>query len=99
MNMTRWTTLCIALLSFAVAEAALPTEIGGQPFPSLAPLVQEAQPAVVNIRVSQNVARRSPFMRGGEVASAGSVYYSLLERRVYFARREGNGYHSPASRL
>jgi len=72
MNMTRWTTFCIALLSFAVAEAALPTEIGGQPFPSLAPLVQEAQPAVVNIRVSQNVARRSPFMRGGEVASAGS---------------------------
>lgn len=72
MNMTRWTTFCIALLSFAAAEAALPTEIGGQPFPSLAPLVEEAQPAVVNIRVSQNVARRSPFMPGGEVASAGS---------------------------
>ncbi|HEY5642260.1 MAG TPA: DegQ family serine endoprotease [Woeseiaceae bacterium] len=70
--MTRWTTFCIALLSFAAAEAALPTEIGGQPFPSLAPLVEEAQPAVVNIRVSQNVARRSPFMPGGEVASAGS---------------------------
>ena len=61
MNMTRWTTFCIALLSFAAAEAALPTEIGGQPFPSLAPLVEEAQPAVVNIRVSQTVSAGGHF--------------------------------------
>jgi serine protease Do/serine protease DegQ len=71
----------------AATNAALPEAIDGEAFPSLAPLVERASPAVVNIRVSQTVTQRSPigdeaFRRffgipdsnGGpqEVASAGS---------------------------
>ena len=41
-----------------LASAALPDSIDGQPFPSLAPLVERVSPAVVNIRVSQTVTRR-----------------------------------------
>jgi len=72
MNKLRWLPLVMFVLPFAAAGAAVPAEIDGQPFPTLAPLVEKATPAVVNIRVSQTVTRRSPFMRGGEVASAGS---------------------------
>ena len=51
-----------SLLSLAaIGYAALPAEVGGQPLPSLAPLVKKVAPAVVNIRVSQTVATRSPF--------------------------------------
>ncbi len=51
-----------ALLSLvAIGSAALPEQVGGQPVPSLAPLVKKVAPAVVNIRVSQTVATRSPF--------------------------------------
>jgi len=50
------------LLSFvAIGSAALPEQVGGQPVSSLAPLVKKVSPAVVNIRVSQTVATRSPF--------------------------------------
>ncbi len=67
--------------------AALPAYLDGEPLPSLAPLVEQVTPAVVNIRVSQTVTRQSPFgddafrrffglpdIPGGsqEVASAGS---------------------------
>jgi Do/DeqQ family serine protease len=67
--------------------AALPDSVDGQPLPSLAPLVREVAPAVVNIRVSQTVRSQSPYgdemfrrffglpnSQGGsrEVASAGS---------------------------
>ena len=73
--------------SSLVAVAAVPSTIDDQPFPSLAPLVEKASPAVVNIRVSQTVTQRSPFgdeafrrffgipesgSRPREVASAGS---------------------------
>jgi serine protease DegQ len=69
------------------ATAALPDFVKGQAVPSLAPLVKEVSPAVVNIRVSQTIERRSqygdemfrrffglPDVPGGsrEVASAGS---------------------------
>ncbi len=51
-----------ALLSLvAIGSAALPDQVGGQPVPSLAPLVKRVSPAVVNIRVSQTIATRSPF--------------------------------------
>jgi serine protease Do/serine protease DegQ len=78
-----------------VASAAVPSAINGQPFPSLAPLVEKATPAVVNIRVSQTVTQRSPFGdeafrrffgipdSGGmpqEVASAGSGVIVDAER-------------------
>ncbi len=80
-----WSSL---LLFIAVsASAALPDSVDGQPLPSLAPLVKQVAPAVVNIRVSQTVQSRSPYgdemfrrffglpdFDGGsrEVASAGS---------------------------
>ena len=47
-----WTSLVLALLSLN-AQAALPTEVSGRPVTSLAPLVEAATPAVVNIRVTQ----------------------------------------------
>ena len=82
-----WSGLVLAALALASANAALPESVGGRPVVSLAPLVEAASPAVVNIRVSQTVNRSNPFgddafrrffgipdMPGGrqEVASAGS---------------------------
>jgi len=78
-----------SLLMFVAmtSSAALPDSVDGQPMPSLAPLVKEVAPAVVNIRVSQTVRSQSPYgdemfrrffglpdFEGGsrEVASAGS---------------------------
>ena len=64
------TTLFLTLISLGAAQAALPTSVGGQAVTSLAPLVEEASPAVVNIRISQT--RRDRFGRTGEVGGAGS---------------------------
>ena len=89
MNTTRmiWSGLVLAALALASADAALPESVGGRPVISLAPLVEAASPAVVNIRVSQTVNRGNPLgddafrrffgipdMPGGrqQVASAGS---------------------------
>ena len=89
MNTSYFRTLfgVAALLTAAVANAQLPPMIGDQQLPSLAPLVERASPAVVNIRVSQTLESRSPYgdemfrrffgipdSPGGrrEVASAGS---------------------------
>lgn len=63
-------SMLFALLSMGAAQAALPTSVGGQAVTSLAPLVETASPAVVNIRVTQ--LRRGPFGRSGEVGGAGS---------------------------
>ena len=50
------------LLMFAIsAQAALPVRVGDQAVPSLAPLVEAASPAVVNIRVRQTVSAGQPF--------------------------------------
>jgi len=77
----------LLLLAAAAGFAALPADIDGTPLTSLAPLVEKASPAVVNIRVSQNVSQNSPLgndwlrrfyglpeSQGGsrEIASAGS---------------------------
>lgn len=59
----------LALASLG-AHAALPTSVGGQAVTSLAPLVEAASPAVVNIQVTQM--RRDRFGRTGEVGGAGS---------------------------
>ncbi len=87
--------LILAAFGLAPAQAALPDSVGAQPVKSLAPLVEAASPAVVNIRVSQTVTRRSPFaddafrrffgmpdMPGGsqQVASAGSGVIVDAER-------------------
>jgi serine protease DegQ len=65
-----WTSLLLALFSVGIAQAALPTSVGGQAVTSLAPLVESASPAVVNIRITQT--RRDRFGRTGEVGGAGS---------------------------
>ena len=61
--------LWLALVSFS-AQAQLPSNVGGQPVVSLAPLVDKAAPAVVNIRIVQE--RRGPFGRAFESGGAGS---------------------------
>lgn len=42
----------------AIAEGRLPTEVGGAPLPSLAPIVKKASPAVVNISTRGTVAEK-----------------------------------------
>jgi len=54
-----WFGLMMAIAGSAMA--ALPTHIDDKPVTSLAPLVEAASPAVVNIRVRQTVSTRSPF--------------------------------------
>ena len=56
-----FSTLIIALAFATYAHAALPQSVKGEPVTSLAPLVEEVSPAVVNIRVSQTVKRRNSF--------------------------------------
>jgi serine protease DegQ len=65
-----WTSLLLAFLSVGAAQAALPSEIGGKPVASLAPLVEAAAPAVVSIRVTQQT--RGPFGRPVQGGGAGS---------------------------
>jgi len=64
-----WASLLLTLVSLG-AQAALPASIGGKPVTSLAPLVESASPAVVNIQVTQ--VRRDRFGRAGQVGGAGS---------------------------
>jgi serine protease Do/serine protease DegQ len=89
-------SLLLALATLGTAYAALPQNVKGEPVTSLAPLVEEVSPAVVNIRVSQTVTRRNSFgddafrrffglPDGGggssrEVASAGSGVIVDAER-------------------
>jgi serine protease Do/serine protease DegQ len=54
-----WSSILLLLVSQSLA--ALPAYVGGQPVPTLAPLVESVSPAVVNIRVSQTVTTRTPF--------------------------------------
>ena len=84
-NRLIWASLLVFVA--LTSTAALPDSVNGQPLPSLAPLVKQVAPAVVNIRVSQTVQAQSPYgdemfrrffglpnFEGGsrEVASAGS---------------------------
>ncbi len=63
-------SMLLALLSIGTAQAALPTSVGGQAVTSLAPLVESASPAVVNIRVTQT--QRDRYGRTREGGGAGS---------------------------
>jgi len=56
-----WSGLVLAACAMASVHAALPVSVGDRPVTSLAPLVEAASPAVVNIRVSQTVTRRNPL--------------------------------------
>lgn len=64
-----WTSLLLTLFSLG-AYASLPASVGGKSVTSLAPLVEAASPAVVNIQVTQ--VRRDRFGRSGQVGGAGS---------------------------
>lgn len=56
-----WLLACMMLVIVSV-EATLPTEVDGQPVPSLAPLLDEVTPAVVNIHSRTRVqVQMSPF--------------------------------------
>ncbi len=73
MTMTKTRLLLTSLVAVFLsvgAQAALPTAVQGKPVTSLAPLVEEVSPAVVNIQVRQT--RRGPFGRAGEVGGNGS---------------------------
>ncbi|MEL7186231.1 MAG: Do family serine endopeptidase [Pseudomonadota bacterium] len=63
MTKTRATTFALfALFAMAAtAHAQLPRFVKGEPVTSLAPLVEEVAPAVVNIRVVQRVSRQNPL--------------------------------------
>ncbi|MEM7765469.1 MAG: Do family serine endopeptidase [Pseudomonadota bacterium] len=63
MKFTRLFSSLFLLIAAAGSQAALPESLSGQPLPSLAPLVQEVSPAVVNIQVSATApsSRRDPF--------------------------------------
>ena len=51
----------LALAFIGSASAAMPQNVKGEPVTSLAPLVEEVSPAVVNIRVSQTITGRNSF--------------------------------------
>jgi len=59
---TRTLLLCLALIAPLSANAALPAEVDGQPLPSLAPVLEEVTPSVVNIYTRTRVRVRSPLM-------------------------------------
>lgn len=63
---TAWLGLLAALVLAALAlpaRAALPAEVDGQELPSLAPMLEQVLPAVVNIHAQTRVqVRRHPFM-------------------------------------
>lgn len=66
MPMLRSFTLLFALLlspwyAVSSAHAALPAEVEGAPLPSLAPMLEHATPAVVNVASKTRVQVRNPF--------------------------------------
>ncbi|WP_082578873.1 trypsin-like peptidase domain-containing protein [Achromobacter sp. Root565] len=67
------TLAAVSLLVLASAplpgRAALPVAVGGQPLPSLAPMLERVTPAVVNISASSDAAASS----GGRSAAPGSL--------------------------
>jgi Do/DeqQ family serine protease len=55
--LTAWLTLCASQ-----AQAQLPSDVDGQPLPSLAPIIEQRAPAVVNINTARRVQVRDPMM-------------------------------------
>ena len=59
----QFAVLTVSLMTTQWVLAALPAQVGDQPLPSLAPLVREVSPAVVNIATRGTVtAPSNPFM-------------------------------------
>ncbi|HWT17062.1 MAG TPA: Do family serine endopeptidase [Patescibacteria group bacterium] len=59
--MPRYALMLPLLLAAATSHAQLPAAVDGQPLPSLAPMIERAQPAVVNIHSQTHVKVRDPF--------------------------------------
>ncbi len=60
--MNRMLPLLLLFFLAPGAHAALPAEVDGQPLPSLAPVLEEVTPSVVNIYTRTRVRVRSPLM-------------------------------------
>jgi Do/DeqQ family serine protease len=54
--------IALAALYAVPAKAALPASVDGQPLPSLAPVLQEVTPSVVNVYTQTRVRIRSPLL-------------------------------------
>jgi Do/DeqQ family serine protease len=55
-------SFCLLALSSGAAHAALPASVDGQALPSLAPVLEEVTPSVVNIYTQTRVRVRSPLL-------------------------------------
>lgn len=61
-NIFRITLALVLLFTLRVSTAALPASLDGEPLPSLAPVLEEVMPAVVNVHTRTRVqVRASPF--------------------------------------
>jgi Do/DeqQ family serine protease len=61
-NTFRFTLVFILLFAMRTVAAALPASVDGEPLPSLAPVLEEVMPAVVNVHTRTRVqVRTSPF--------------------------------------
>lgn len=76
-----WWVLWLALLSMP-ACAALPVSIGGKALPSLAPMLQKATPAVVNISTRGKVLVKSPLFGNPLLQRYFNVPDVLAEREI-----------------
>lgn len=56
-----FTALLCLLSSFSTSNAMLPFSVDGQPLPTLAPMLEQVTPAVVNIATSGKVVQQSPL--------------------------------------
>lgn len=61
MSIRRLKSVLPLLLAPLLAAAQLPAAVDGQPLPSLAPMIERVQPAVVNINSQTHVKVRDPF--------------------------------------
>ena len=96
-NPARYLILVLLLaLTSGHALAALPTQIGGEPLPSLAPMLEKTTPAVVNIstvsvvRTEDHPLLRDPFFRW--------FFERPLERRNKRSQSLGSGVIIDANR-
>ena len=60
--MKKWWLTCLLLLFPLAGLAALPAAVNGEPLPSLAPVLKEVTPSVVNIQTRTRVQLRSPLL-------------------------------------
>ncbi|HRD66670.1 MAG TPA: DegQ family serine endoprotease [Candidatus Competibacter sp.] len=54
--------LCLAAATPAPAQSALPIAVDGQTLPTLAPMLERATPAVVNIATESQISTRNPLL-------------------------------------